>query len=145
MREALGQAEIAFEKGEVPIGALIAVGDEIIARAYNRVEELSDSTAHAEILAMRQASQAVKNWRLSSAILCVTLEPCVMCVGALRLARVGKIVYGAGDSRFGALGSVCDLSNQACLGPAPQVIGGIMQEECAELLKRFFKNRREEE
>jgi len=145
MQEALLQARLAGDKGEVPVGAVISRNGEIIAKAHNRVEELHDPTAHAELLAIREASQKLANWRLPETVLCVTLEPCAMCVGAMRLARIPLIVYGAGDSRFGALGSACDLSKDPKWGPPPTIIPGISAGECRELLRSFFQKQRAKE
>lgn len=142
MAQALEQAVLASAMGEVPIGAVVYRGGEIIARAHNQMERLKDASAHAEILAMREASHKLGNWRLSDSILCVTLEPCTMCIGALRLARVPVIVFGADDARAGAVGSLYDISLDARLGEVPRVIKGISAQACASVLSEFFSARR---
>ncbi|MBX7138770.1 MAG: nucleoside deaminase [Oligoflexia bacterium] len=147
MAEALAEANCSAALGEVPVGAVVAqnVGNRlrIIARAHNRVESEGKASRHAEMLAIEQASEAVGDWRLSNCILAVTLEPCPMCIGALRLARVPLIVFGSSDPRAGACGSLFDLSQDARLGPVPRVISGIMEKECGELLSGFFQKRRQ--
>lgn len=142
MHEALIEAKKAAEIGEVPVGCVLAINDSIVARAHNQVEKLSDPTAHAEILAMREYCSKIANWRLSNVVLCVTLEPCAMCVGAMRLARVPTVIYGAGDSRFGAAGSVVNLFEHKNLGPVPNVIAGVQADAASDILKDFFKKLR---
>ena len=142
MEQALLEAQKGETSGEVPVGAVIAVNGEIIARAHNEVEMRRDASAHAEILAMREASRVLENWRLKEAVLCVTLEPCTMCIGALRLARVPTVVFGAEDPRLGALGSLYDLSIDDRVGPLPHVIRGIQARKCKGLLSKFFEKRR---
>ncbi len=144
MMIALEEARKAFERGEVPVGAVTVRGGEVVARCSNRVEELQDASAHAEILALRETGAQIKNWRLSDVTLYVTLEPCVMCAAACRLSRVKRIVFGAPDTRFGGLGTFLDLSHQGEIGPIPQCSGGIEAEQSAELLRRFFRERREQ-
>lgn len=139
MQLALEQAELALAKGEVPIGAVIASETEIIATAHNEVETLKDATAHAEILAIRRASEKLGNWRLGELLLCVTLEPCTMCTGALKQSRIGTVIYGAPDPRAGALGSIYDLSQNP---PKIRVISGIEENRCLAILKGFFEKRR---
>ena len=141
---ALAEARSAFNEGEVPVGAVVTCGGEIIARAHNRVEAEQDASSHAEMLAMREAAKQLGGWRLSDCILCCTLEPCAMCAGALRLARIPMLVYGAADPRMGAVGSRYDLSSDPDIGPLPAVISGIKAQECQALLKDFFVMRREE-
>jgi tRNA(adenine34) deaminase len=142
MSAALAEAELAAAKGEVPVGAVVACGGEILSRAHNLTESLRDASAHAEMLAMRRASEIKKNWRLADCVLCVTLEPCTMCIGAMRLARFSTLIFGAGDSRQGAAGSLYDLSQDERLGALPRVIRGVEEKRCAEILGEFFKKRR---
>ena len=142
MTEALLGAEKAASLGEVPIGAVIAHSGRIIARAHNLIETKKDATAHAEVLAIRQASEVLGNWRLSECVLCVTLEPCVMCMGAIKLSRIPFLVFGANAPVLGAAGSLCDLTN---VGPELQVVPGVKEAECAAILKNFFAVRRIEE
>ena len=141
---AIEEANNAFEKGEVPVGAVISNGREIIARAHNLVETLQDATAHAEILAIRAASKQLENWRLMDAILCVTLEPCTMCMGAIKNSRIPTLFFGAYDQRAGACGSVYDLSIDSRTGLVPTVVGGVQESRAVELLKRFFQGVREQ-
>ena len=142
MVKSLEEARLASTEGEVPIGAAIGLNREIIASAHNRIEQSHNATAHAEIQAITIASERLKNWRLNEAILCVTLEPCTMCLGAIKQARIPVVAFGAGDSRYGAMGSIHDLSGDTRLGPAIHVIRGIMAEECSKILKDFFARRR---
>lgn len=142
MQEALKEAQTAGRKGEVPVGAVIVIGEKIISRAHNLVESLKDVSAHAEMLAIRQASQSIGNWRLSEAVLCVTLEPCPMCIGAIRLARIPTIVFGAHDPRLGAVGSLFDLGSDSRLGSVPRIIQGIEEKACSEILTNFFTSKR---
>ena len=144
MRESLSQGRAAAQAGEVPVGAVLAHDKTIIARGYNLVETRCDASAHAEMIVLQEASQKLSSWRLNDCILCVTLEPCTMCIGALRLARIGTIVFGASDPRMGAAGSLYDLSEDTRLGPAPRVIRGVLASECQSILQEFFgKIRRE--
>lgn len=144
MREALAEAEKAFAKGEVPVGAVLVVNDEVIARAHNLVEALSDPTAHAELLCLRKGSEILKNWRLLGATLYCTLEPCPMCAGAMIHSRLLRLVWGAPDLRCGAHGSWVNLLDVR--HPIHQLgsTTGLMGEECAELMRTFFKQRRAE-
>jgi tRNA(adenine34) deaminase len=139
MLEALIEAEKAYKLGEVPIGAVLAEGDKIIARAHNLIETLKDATVHAEMLVIREASQELKNWRLNSFTLYVTLEPCVMCMGAIQNSRIGKVVFGAWDKVAGACGSVHDLSYDNRMKRKIEINGGIEETKCLALLKKFFK------
>lgn len=143
MDEAIKQALKAYEKSEVPVGAVIAKDGEIIAFAHNLVESNSLVTSHAEILAIQEASKKSGDWRLNDCVLCVTLEPCSMCMGAIKLARIPTIIFGAGDSYKGACGSLFDLSEDKRLGSVQKVISGIREKECSELLKKFFKEKRQ--
>lgn len=142
MREALEEAKKAAAQGEVPVGAVLVYHGEIIARAHNRVEELKDATAHAEMLCLKEGAAALGNWRLLDATLYCTLEPCSMCAGAMILSRVKTLVWGAPDLRHGAHGSWVDLLSQPHPIHQLEVRQGILQEESAALLKGFFKQRR---
>ncbi|NDC39037.1 MAG: nucleoside deaminase [Proteobacteria bacterium] len=144
MEQALAEAEKAAKIGEVPVGAVVAVQNKIISRAHNLVETKKDASAHAEVLAMQQASSTLSNWRLNNAVLCVTLEPCTMCIGALRLSRIGTIIFGAEDPRMGAVGSLYDLSIDDRLGAPPRVIRGIREAQCRTQLSSFFEELRTE-
>jgi tRNA(adenine34) deaminase len=148
---ALAEAFLAQKEREVPIGAalfqLSALNEGrlvCLGRAHNQVEQLTDASAHAELLALSAVSRGRGAWRLSDVALVCTLEPCVMCLGAIRLARVPLVIFGAGDSRYGALGSAYKLDIDDRTGVAPTVISGIRTEECGNLLKEFFRNRRAE-
>lgn len=144
MQEALKEAEKAAAIGEVPVGAVIVdENGEIIVRAHNLRETTGDPTAHAEILALREAAKIRKHWRLTGMTLCVTLEPCTMCAGAIVLSRLTRLVYGASDPKAGASGSVYDLVRSEKLNHKVEVYTGIMAEECGKILKDFFKARRD--
>jgi tRNA(adenine34) deaminase len=143
MEEALLEARRAALEGEVPVGAVIARDAQIVGRGRNRMETGKDATGHAEIEAIREAGRATGNWRLDSSLLCVTLEPCTMCVGAALLARIPLVVFGAPEPRTGALGSVYDLS-VAEERHLFRVIRGIRADECAEVMREFFERRRKE-
>lgn len=138
MNIALEEAAFACEQNEVPVGAIVVKDGQVISRAHNETERLQDPTAHAEILALRAACQKEKNWRLTDCMLVVTLEPCTMCIGAIREARIPMLVFGTKDERLGACGSLYDLSIQKSLGPVPRVVQGIERERCADILKVFF-------
>lgn len=142
MREALLQAEAAYAKGEVPVGAVLVVDNRVIARAHNLVEATCDASAHAEMLCLKQGAAMLHNWRLSGATLYSTLEPCPMCAGAMIHSRLAKLVWGAPDLRCGAHGSWVNLLDTK--HPIHQVAasGGVLQQECGELLRSFFKSRR---
>lgn len=142
MSAAIEQAKIAAAKGEVPIGAVVVINNEIVSAAHNMVEELKDPSAHAEILALKAAAKIIGDFRLNDAELYVTLEPCPMCAGAAINSRIKEIVFGASDSVKGALGSVCNLYSYP-FPNRPEVFGGIEEATCLELLKDFFKKRRE--
>ncbi len=142
MRAAIGQAIAAEAHGDVPIGAVIAVDGEPIAKAGNERELRGDPTAHAELLAIRAAAEALGGWRLSLTTLYVTLEPCAMCAGAIVLARVPAVVFGASDPKAGAAGTVLDVLGEPALNHRPEVEGGVLDQECAGLLERFFAERR---
>jgi tRNA(adenine34) deaminase len=141
MREALAEARAA--DSDVPVGAVVLDGSgAVIGRGRNRREERADPTAHAEVEAIRAAGVAVASWRLDGCTLVVTLEPCTMCAGALLAARVPRLVYGARDPRAGAAGSVWDVLHDPRLGEPVEVIGGVLEDECAALLRDFFGQRR---
>jgi tRNA(adenine34) deaminase len=143
MAMALDEARRGAAEGEVPVGAVAVVGGKIVASAHNRPIALADPTAHAEILALRAAAAALRTYRLVELSIFVTLEPCVMCVGAMLNARVAKIVYGARDDKAGALGSVYDIGRDGRLNHRFEVVGVVMESECAELMRAFFRTRRE--
>jgi len=142
MREALVEARAAADAGEVPIGAIAVIGGEIVARGQNRVLRDMDPTAHAEMVAMRTAARAVSNYRLVECELFVTLEPCAMCAGAMIHARLKRLVYGADDPKAGAAGSVLEVLNHPRLNHQVIVTRGVLNEECGELLREFFRQRR---
>ncbi|HEX4067593.1 MAG TPA: tRNA adenosine(34) deaminase TadA [Acidobacteriaceae bacterium] len=142
MRAALVEARAAGEAGEVPIGAVAVAAGAIVARGQNRVVREGDPTAHAEIVALRAAAQALGNYRLTDCELYVTLEPCAMCAGAMIHARLGRLVYAAADPKAGAAGSVLDVLNHPRLNHRMTVTAGVLAEECGELLRGFFRERR---
>jgi tRNA(adenine34) deaminase len=143
MGEALRLAQRAADAGEVPVGAVIIHGGQVIARAHNQVETLHDATAHAEMIAITQAAEALENWRLEGAEIFVTLEPCPMCAGALVNSRVSRIVYGADDPVAGACGSVFNIVNEKRLNHRIPVVKGVLGDRCSEILKSFFRARRQ--
>ena len=142
MQQALEQAGLAALAGEVPVGAVIVRNGEVIARAFNQPITNHDPSAHAEMLALRQAALAEENYRLPGTTLYVTLEPCTMCAGAMLHARVDRIVYGAPDPKTGAAGSVLDVFSSKQLNHQTIIEGGVMGQECGQLLREFFKERR---
>jgi len=142
MRLALREAERAIEHDDVPIGCVIVHGGEVISASRNERELRGDPTAHAEVLALREASQRLGGWRLLETVLYVTLEPCAMCAGAIVLARVPRVVYGTDDPKAGAAGSVLDVLGEARLNHRPDVAGGLLAAEAATLLRQFFGLRR---
>ncbi|MGA7317814.1 MAG: tRNA adenosine(34) deaminase TadA [Silvibacterium sp.] len=142
MREALAEAQAAAEAGEVPIGAVAVVGGKIVGRGQNRVLRDVDPTAHAEMVALRAAAQMLENYRLLECELFVTLEPCAMCAGAMIHARLKRLVYAASDPKAGAAGSVLEVLNHPRLNHQMAVTSGVLADECAELLRGFFKERR---
>ncbi|NNL51834.1 MAG: nucleoside deaminase [Woeseiaceae bacterium] len=142
MRAALVEAGLAASEGEVPVGAVVVVDGTIVAAGHNQSISASDPSGHAEILAIRAAAQSQNNHRLSNATLFVTLEPCVMCVGAIVQARIGRVVFGAYDDKAGALGSAMDLSDSKALNHRFETNGGLLAEESGALLKAFFQSRR---
>ena len=143
MKLALDEARRAYEENEVPIGAVLIDGSGIlICGEHNRIEQLNDATAHAEILALRAASKILKRRRLSDCTLYSTVEPCAMCAGALVLCRVKRLVYGTTDSKFGACESIFNVVNNPALNHQPEVTAGVMEEDCRELMQKFFKQAR---
>ena len=142
MREALIEAQKAFDQGEVPIGAVIVRNGKIIARDHNRREEQADPTAHAEVLVIREAGKALGGWRLLDTTLYVTIEPCPMCAGALVQARVSRLVYGAHDSKAGAVHSLYQITEDDRLNHRLEVTSGILAQEAADLMRKFFHSRR---
>lgn len=141
MTEALTLAQQAFDLGEAPIGCLIVCDDRIISRAYNRRETGKSALAHAELLAIQSACEALGGWRLPGCTLVVTLEPCPMCAGAIVNARIPRVVFGAYDPKAGAYGGLFDLCVQG-LNHTPEITGGVLSESCGALMKRFFANLR---
>ena len=142
MRKALAEAEKAARRGEVPIGAVLVKDGLILARGYNLREKSKDPAAHAEMIAIRRAAKKVDNWRLSGTTLYVTLEPCVMCMGAIILSRIERVVFGCFDPKGGAAGSLYDLSGDSRLNHQVTLSSGVLGRECAELLSGFFADLR---
>ena len=142
MAAALEEARSAAAGGDVPVGALLVRGDEVLARTSNRTVRDQDPTGHAELLAIRAGSVAIGGWNLGGYTLYVTLEPCAMCAGAIVLARLDRVVFGAWDDKAGMAGSVGDLLRHPRLNHRPEVLGGVRAEECAALLRGFFGERR---
>ncbi len=142
MRLALKEAKIAFAQGEVPIGAVVVHKGEVIAKAHNEKELRQDPTAHAEVLAVQRATQALGVWRLSEATLYVTLEPCPMCAGSLVQARLKTLVFGVADLKGGAVGSVTNVLDVNRWNHRVEVVAGVLEEECAQILKDFFRKLR---
>jgi tRNA(adenine34) deaminase len=145
MKEALKEARKAAKKGEVPIGAVVVKEDKIIGRGHNLRESANDPTAHAEIIAIRKASKKLKNWRLASCTLYVTVEPCIMCAGAIVLARIDRLVYGADDLKAGAVKSLYEaVSDRRLNHRVKEIRSGVLKDECAALLRSFFSGLRGE-
>ena len=142
MKMALEEAEKAGQGGEVPVGAILLKGDQVLAKDRNRCIELSDPTAHAEILVLRKGGEILKNYRLNDTVMYVTVEPCPMCVSAMVHSRISRLVFGALEPKFGAVESKFKLLNDNGLNHQVEVDRGILEEECAEILKVFFKERR---
>jgi tRNA(adenine34) deaminase len=142
MQEAINLAQQAATNGEVPVGAIVVKNDVIIGRGSNAPISLSDPSAHAEMLAIRDAAKTLGNYRLIDCTLYVTLEPCAMCAGVIQHARLSKLIFGASDPKTGACGSIIDLMAEQKLNHHTEVIGGVMAEECGNLLSTFFKLRR---
>lgn len=144
MRLALEEARRAGDAGDVPVGAVVVRNGEVIGRGHNRREQDNDPTAHAEVLAIRAAAVAVGAWRLTGSTLYVTIEPCPMCAGALVLARVDRVVYGATDPKTGAAGSLWNIVHDERLNHRMQVTTGVLEEECSDIIRSFFRKRREQ-
>lgn len=142
MRLALREATRALDHDDVPIGAVLVKDGEVIGSGHNERELRSDPTAHAEMIALREAARTISSWRVLETVMYVTLEPCAMCAGAIVLARVPRVVFGAADPKAGAAGSVLDVLNVPQLNHRPQVQSGLLAEDCAELLRTFFADRR---
>lgn len=140
MKVALDEARKAAEIGEVPIGAIIVRGGEIVGRGHNRREIDHDPTAHAEMLAIREASRSLGGWRLLQSTLYVTLEPCPMCAGAIVQARIDRVVYGASDPKAGCAGTLMNLLQEERFNHQVEVVSSVLQEQCAQMLKEFFRN-----
>jgi tRNA(adenine34) deaminase len=145
MREALRQAQKAYEADEVPVGAVVVRAGKITARAYNQVELLKDATAHAEMLALTQAEAAVGDWRLTDCDLYVTKEPCAMCAGALVHVRIHRVIFGCADLAAGAAGSLINLLQMPALNHRCEITPGVLQDECATILRDFFRKHRDEQ
>lgn len=143
MQEAISEALKAEQIGEVPIGAIIVVDDQIVSRAHNLRESEQRAIAHAELLAIDEACKAAGSWRLENAVLYVTLEPCPMCAGAIVLSRVKKVVFGAYDPKGGCAGTLMNLLDDERFNHQSEVIGGVLENECGELLSQFFRNLRQ--
>lgn len=139
---ALAEARKAYDIGEVPIGAVVVKDGEVIATAYNLRETGHDATAHAEVLAIRRACEKIGHWRLTGATLYVTIEPCPMCAGALVMSRIDRLVYGAADYKAGAVESLFNITNHSGLNHRIEVRAGVREEECRNLMKDFFRERR---
>ncbi len=142
MRLALEEANLAFSEGEVPVGAVLVIDGDVVAKAHNTRETSKDPTAHAEVIAIRDASEKADNWRLSNATLYVTKEPCIMCSGTMVNARLGRLVYGCKDEKGGGVDSLYKLLSDKRLNHQVEVVSGVLENECAEILKRFFQGRR---
>ncbi|MCH9609083.1 MAG: tRNA-specific adenosine deaminase [Chlamydiales bacterium] len=142
MKEALAQARRAYREGEVPVGCVIVSEGRVIGRGYNQVELLNDATAHAEMVAMGAAANALDNWRLLDTTLYCTIEPCTMCAGAMLLSRIKRLVYGAPDIRHGACGSFIDVFATKHPTHSLEITSGILDQECGNLLREFFSERR---
>jgi len=142
MRLALREAARAPEHEDVPIGAVVVHGGEVIGAAHNERELRADPTAHAEMIALREAARAIGSWRVLDSVMYVTLEPCAMCAGAIVLSRLPRLVFGATDPKAGAAGSVLNVLDEPRLNHRPQVESGLLAEECADLLRAFFASRR---
>ncbi|HIF38110.1 MAG TPA: nucleoside deaminase [Gemmatimonadetes bacterium] len=142
MEKAISQAQRAYDLGEVPVGALITRKGEVLSEAHNLTGSMNDPTAHAEVLAIRKASERLRDWRLVGCTLYTTLEPCAMCAGALVLSRIERLVFGAADPKSGMVGSLGNLVCDDRLNHRLEVTSGILQDESADLLRSYFKNRR---
>ncbi len=144
MKEALKEAEKARKKGEVPVGAVIVKDGKIISRGYNQTQRKNDATLHAEMVAIRKASKKLKTWRLVDTTMYVTLEPCAMCAGAILLSRIDTVVIGTQDPKSGACGSVVQIASNENLNHRVEIKTGLLEDECGDILRGFFKKLREE-
>lgn len=142
MKLALVEAQKAFALGEVPIGAVLVIDGQVVASAHNMREQWHDATAHAEILVIREACRSLNRWRLTGATLYVTIEPCPMCAGALVMSRVDRLVYGSADYKAGAVESLFNVVNNPALNHRLEITAGVLADECAGLMKEFFRRRR---
>lgn len=142
IRMALEEASMAFDEGEVPVGAVIALGEDVLGKAHNQPVSMNDPSAHAEILAIRRAAEKIGNYRLSGTSLYVTLEPCVMCAGAIIQARIERVVFGTLDPKTGGIVSLYHILSDERLNHTVTVRGGVQKEACAEILSRFFRQKR---
>lgn len=142
MERALKQAEVAYKKGEVPVGAVVVKDGEIISRGYNLRESTNDPTAHAELIAMKKASKKLNSWRLSGCTLYVTLEPCPMCSGVIVNSRIDRVVFGAYDRKAGCCTTLYHLCNDERFNHRAEILGGVSEEKCAKILSDFFKEKR---
>ena len=142
MNQALFQAEKAESMGEVPVGAVLVKNNEIISTGHNLVITNNDPTAHAEIVVIRKASHLIQNYRIVDSELYITLEPCSMCYSAIINSRISRIIYGAHDTKTGACGTCINLSQSKCFNHKPEIIGGVLESECSEILRNFFRQRR---
>ncbi len=145
MREALEEAKKAYEKGEIPVGAVVVVDGKIVAKAHNLKETTPDPTAHAEILAIRQASEKLGRWRLTDAVLYITKEPCIMCSGAIIHARIKRVVYGCNDPKAGGAVSLYSILQDKRLNHQVELVRGILENECRNILKNFFQQLRQDQ
>lgn len=142
MSRALKQAEVAYKKGEVPVGAVVVKDGKVISRGYNLRETTNDPTAHAELLAMKKASKKLDSWRLSGCTLYVTLEPCPMCSGVIVNSRIDRVVFGAYDQKAGCCTTLYHLCNDERFNHRAEILGGVMEDSCAKILSDFFKEKR---
>ena len=142
MRMALEEATLAYNEGEVPVGAVLVKDGKVIAKTHNQRETLKDPTGHAEIIALKQGSKGENNWRLTDYTLYVTKEPCIMCAGAMVNARLGRLIYGCKDEKGGAVNSLYSILSDTRLNHQVEAVSGILKDECSEILKKFFQDRR---
>jgi len=145
MKEALREAEKALQKDEVPIGAVAVYKNQIIGRGHNQTEQLQDPTAHAEIIAITAAANALSSWRLNDVEMYVTVEPCIMCAGAMVQARIKRVIFGARDAKFGGCGSIFNILGEKRLNHRVQITAGVMENEAASLMKSFFGKKRKKD
>jgi tRNA(adenine34) deaminase len=144
IRLALEEAKLASAAGEVPVGAVIVLGDDILAKAHNNSISMNDSSAHAEVLAIRRAGDSIGNYRLAGTTLYVTLEPCIMCAGAIIQARISRVVFGTDDPKNGGVISLYNILNDKRLNHSVEITWGVLKDECGEILSRFFRKKRVE-